>query len=68
MKLIKQLFCKHEWEGRGFSWARCLKCDKQKYSPKIARETINKHCDSMVGAGHWEQSDIMKEKIKRGFL
>lgn len=42
MSFLKQLFCKHEWSWRGWSYVRCKKCDKSDYNPELNWE-LQKH-------------------------
>ena len=67
-KFIKKLFCKHEWEGRGFSYARCALCDKSKYAPEIAIKRINNFINSMVNERLWDKEETKKAAMKRGHI
>jgi hypothetical protein len=64
--MFKKLFCKHDYEGRGFTYARCKKCDKQIRNPEIAQKKINDFCDGMVNAGHWQRKYVDIQKKKHG--
>lgn len=34
IKFINELLCKHEWTSHGWSYLRCKRCVKTKYSPR----------------------------------
>jgi len=36
---VNKLLCKHSWEYHGFSYKKCVKCDKVKHSPNDNRLT-----------------------------
>lgn len=63
--MFKALFCNHDYEGRGFSYAVCKKCNKQIYSPEIAQKKINNFCSDMVESGYWKKEEVDLEKMKR---
>ena len=68
MSIFKKLFCSHEWKGKGFSYAGCIKCSKSKHSPEIAQAEINRFTSGMVDAGRWSINDVNEAKSKRGLL
>lgn len=56
MKFIKQIFCKHDWDFRGWSFVRCKKCDKSEYNPDLNWE-LQKHI--------WERYNDIPELKKQ---
>ncbi len=64
MNILKRLFCKHDYRGRGFNYARCEKCDKLIWSPTIAKKAIDDYCSRAVSNGAWtkEEADQVEHK------
>lgn len=68
MKVIKQLFCKHDFTWHGWYYVICKKCDIKKYDPakneKLQGEFLKRHI--IEGDPVFSRESLNKQLSKYG--
>lgn len=65
-KILKIIFCKHEWGINGWSSVKCKLCGRVKYNPRLANKLIWDYNNKMIAAGHWDRKEVEAGMKMRG--